>query len=146
MNNICENSKVKIHVRHKYIYPGFFFGGVHRNSLQCMWCHVKLNNGYIKVTSPCRYWQTVIWPLTCHWYPTQAFSQRYCVCNTDSIRNFRSADTFFILAFAIIMLNTDLHSPNVKSERRMKLDDFIKNLSGKYRAVGVWPVNIPANF
>ncbi|XP_071818365.1 uncharacterized protein [Apostichopus japonicus] len=60
----------------------------------------------------------------------EAFSQRYCVCNTDSIRNFRSADTFFILAFAIIMLNTDLHSPNVKSERRMKLDDFIKNLSG----------------
>ena len=28
------------------------------------------------------------------------------------------------------MLNTDLHSPNVKAEKKMKLDDFIKNLKG----------------
>lgn len=28
------------------------------------------------------------------------------------------------------MLNTDLHSPNVKPERKMKLEDFIKNLRG----------------
>lgn len=36
----------------------------------------------------------------------------------------------FVLAFAIIMLNTDLHSPNIKSDRRMKLEDFVKNLRG----------------
>lgn len=34
------------------------------------------------------------------------------------------------MAFAIIMLNTDLHTPNLKAERRMKCDDFIKNLRG----------------
>lgn len=43
---------------------------------------------------------------------------------------FRSADTVFILAFAIIMLNTDLHTPNMKPEKRMKPEDFVKNLRG----------------
>jgi IQ motif/SEC7 domain-containing protein len=28
------------------------------------------------------------------------------------------------------MLNTDLHSPNIKSDRRMKIEDFVKNLRG----------------
>lgn len=28
------------------------------------------------------------------------------------------------------MLNTDLHTPNLKPERRMRCDDFIKNLRG----------------
>lgn len=28
------------------------------------------------------------------------------------------------------MLNTDLHTPNIKADRRMKPDDFIKNLRG----------------
>ena len=38
-------------------------------------------------------------------------------------------DAILILAFAIVMLNTDLHSPNVK--RRMTEMDFINNLRGK---------------
>lgn len=36
----------------------------------------------------------------------------------------------FILAFAIIMLNTDLHSPSIKPHNRMRLEGFIKNLRG----------------
>uniref|UniRef100_A0A8C4R5A5 SEC7 domain-containing protein n=1 Tax=Eptatretus burgeri TaxID=7764 RepID=A0A8C4R5A5_EPTBU len=60
----------------------------------------------------------------------EAFSQRYCMCNAVLLRQFRNPDTIFILAFAIILLNTDLFSPNVKAERKMKLDDFIKNLRG----------------
>uniref|UniRef100_A0A8C5GGD6 SEC7 domain-containing protein n=1 Tax=Gouania willdenowi TaxID=441366 RepID=A0A8C5GGD6_GOUWI len=60
----------------------------------------------------------------------EAFSQRYCVCNTTLVRQFQNPDTIFILAFAIILLNTDMYSPNVKAERKMKLDDFIKNLRG----------------
>ncbi|XP_013382812.1 IQ motif and SEC7 domain-containing protein 2-like [Lingula anatina] len=60
----------------------------------------------------------------------EAFARRYCECNPDVIKKFRTTDTVFLLAFAIIMLNTDLHSPNVKQERRMKLPDFIKNLKG----------------
>ncbi|XP_053226946.1 IQ motif and SEC7 domain-containing protein 2 isoform X2 [Podarcis raffonei] len=60
----------------------------------------------------------------------EAFSQRYCVCNAPLVRQFRNPDTIFILAFAIILLNTDMYSPSVKAERKMKLDDFIKNLRG----------------
>ncbi|KAM4563772.1 IQ motif and SEC7 domain-containing protein 2-like isoform 3-T3 [Odontesthes bonariensis] len=60
----------------------------------------------------------------------EAFSQRYCVCNPVLIRQFQNPDTIFILAFAIILLNTDMYSPNVKPERKMKLEDFVKNLRG----------------
>ncbi|XP_060537254.1 IQ motif and SEC7 domain-containing protein 1 isoform X2 [Cylas formicarius] len=60
----------------------------------------------------------------------EIFSQRYCQCNVDIVARLRSPDTIFVLAFAIIMLNTDLHTPNIKAERRMKLEDFIKNLRG----------------
>jgi hypothetical protein len=37
-------------------------------------------------------------------------------------------DSMYILAFAVVMLNTDLHTPSLKDSRRMKLDEFIKNL------------------
>ncbi|XP_044257059.1 IQ motif and SEC7 domain-containing protein 1 isoform X2 [Tribolium madens] len=60
----------------------------------------------------------------------EVFSHRYCQCNVDLVARLRSPDTIFVLAFAIIMLNTDLHTPNIKPERRMKLEDFIKNLRG----------------
>ncbi|KAG7472869.1 hypothetical protein MATL_G00113810 [Megalops atlanticus] len=60
----------------------------------------------------------------------EAFSQRYCVCNPGVMRQFRNPDTVFILAFAIILLNTDMYSPNVKPQRKMKQEDFIKNLRG----------------
>jgi Sec7-like guanine-nucleotide exchange factor len=33
------------------------------------------------------------------------------------------------------MLNTDLHSRNIKSEKKMRLEQFIKNLRGKIRLV-----------
>jgi Sec7-like guanine-nucleotide exchange factor len=43
---------------------------------------------------------------------------------------FPSADTAFILAFSVIMLNTDLHNPSIKPERRMTLESFIRNNRG----------------
>lgn len=58
------------------------------------------------------------------------FSTRYAVCNPDKVALFRCADTVFILAFAIVMLNTDLHSPNIKPSLKMKQEDFINNLRG----------------
>ncbi|XP_078468390.1 IQ motif and SEC7 domain-containing protein 1-like [Lampetra planeri] len=60
----------------------------------------------------------------------EAFSQRYCLCNPDVVQQYHNPDTIFILAFAIILLNTDMYSPNVKPERKMRLDDFVKNLRG----------------
>ena len=44
----------------------------------------------------------------------QVFSGRYCQCNRDFLATLHSSDTVFILAFAIILLNTDLHTPNIK--------------------------------
>lgn len=53
------------------------------------------------------------------------------MCNPDVVQQFHNPDTIFILAFAIILLNTDMYSPNVKPERKMKLEDFVKNLRGE---------------
>merc|ERR1719309_196767 len=58
----------------------------------------------------------------------EVFAQRYCQCNRDTVKSLRNPETVFILAFAIIMLNTDLHTPNLKPERKMKVEDFVKNL------------------
>ncbi|XP_042221366.1 IQ motif and SEC7 domain-containing protein 1-like isoform X2 [Homarus americanus] len=60
----------------------------------------------------------------------QVFAQRYCQCNRDIVAKLRDPETIFVLAFAIIMLNTDLHTASMKQEKRMKLEDFIKNLRG----------------
>lgn len=59
----------------------------------------------------------------------QVFGQRYYATNGSTA--FSNIDTIFILAFAIIMLNTDLHSRSIKPERKMRLEQFIKNLRGK---------------
>ncbi|CAF0761114.1 unnamed protein product [Rotaria sordida] len=56
----------------------------------------------------------------------KVFGQRYSITNPSSSPS--NVDTIFILAFAIIMLNTDLHSRNIKSEKKMRLEQFIKNL------------------
>ena len=47
----------------------------------------------------------------------EVFSGRYCQCNRDFLATLHSSDTVFILAFAIILLNTDLHTPNIKVGR-----------------------------
>ncbi|CAF1183675.1 unnamed protein product [Adineta ricciae] len=57
----------------------------------------------------------------------KVFGQRYCATNPTTSPS-SNVDTIFILAFAIIMLNTDLHSRNIKSERKMRLEQFIRNL------------------
>lgn len=59
-------------------------------------------------------------------------SQRYCMCNPDVVQQFHNPDTIFILAFAVVLLNTDMYSPNIKPQRKMGLDDFIRNLRGEY--------------
>jgi len=41
-----------------------------------------------------------------------------------------STDAMFVLVYAIIMLNTDQHNPNLKGDRRMKIEDFARNLRG----------------
>jgi brefeldin A-resistance guanine nucleotide exchange factor 1 len=39
-------------------------------------------------------------------------------------------DAIFVLTYAVIMLNTDQHNPNLKGAKRMQYEDFAKNLRG----------------
>nr|XP_025034909.1 cytohesin-2 [Pelodiscus sinensis] len=43
----------------------------------------------------------------------EAFAQRYCLCNPGV---FQCTDTCYVLSFAVIMLNTSLHNPNVRDK------------------------------
>lgn len=60
----------------------------------------------------------------------EAFAQRYLEANADRARKLENPDSIFVLAFAIIMLNTDAHSPSMRKEKRMTEEDFINNLRG----------------
>lgn len=53
----------------------------------------------------------------------EKFASRYCVCNPNNPL-FTSADTVYVLAFSVIMLTTDLHSPQVKN--KMSKEQYIK--------------------
>jgi brefeldin A-resistance guanine nucleotide exchange factor 1 len=48
----------------------------------------------------------------------------------DTSHPFKSADAVFTLAFSTILLNTDLHNPTIKDEKRMTLEQFIRNNRG----------------
>ncbi|KAI5967843.1 GEA2 [Candida theae] len=82
----------------------------------------------------------------------ESFAQTYVACQKDGLRENRppqfvdaegvdveedksevvkpDKDSVFILSYSIIMLNTDLHNPQVK--RQMLLDDYKRNLRGTY--------------
>ncbi|OBA28500.1 Sec7-domain-containing protein, partial [Hanseniaspora valbyensis NRRL Y-1626] len=53
------------------------------------------------------------------------FAERFVEQNPDV---FAKADTAYVLAYAVIMLNTDLHSPQIK--KRMTLEEFIDLTGG----------------
>jgi brefeldin A-inhibited guanine nucleotide-exchange protein len=57
----------------------------------------------------------------------EKFAERFTEQNPNVFPN---ADAAFILAFSIIMLNTDLHNPAIKEERRMTKEGFIRNNRG----------------
>ncbi|XP_051145511.1 brefeldin A-inhibited guanine nucleotide-exchange protein 2-like [Andrographis paniculata] len=55
----------------------------------------------------------------------EKFAERYCKCNP---KTFSSADTAYVLAYSVILLNTDAHNPMVKT--KMSAEDFIRNNRG----------------
>ncbi|KAG6502244.1 brefeldin A-inhibited guanine nucleotide-exchange protein 1-like isoform X1 [Zingiber officinale] len=55
----------------------------------------------------------------------EKFAERYCKCNPSS---FASADTAYVLAYSVIMLNTDAHNNMVKD--KMSKAEFIRNNRG----------------
>ena len=60
----------------------------------------------------------------------EEFGKRYVKCNPSFTAKLKSADSIVTLAFAIMLLNTDLYTPNLKVEKRMTVDDFVNNLRG----------------
>lgn len=56
------------------------------------------------------------------------FAQKYLATpNTDDIAD---TDSAYVLTYAVIMLNTDQHNPNVRGQNRMAPTDFARNLRG----------------
>ncbi|KAF8109530.1 hypothetical protein N665_0094s0002 [Sinapis alba] len=55
----------------------------------------------------------------------EKFAERFCKCNPNS---FSSADTAYVLAYSVIMLNTDAH--NIMVKEKMTRDGFIRNNRG----------------
>eukprot|EP00262_Sarcandra_glabra_P004781 TRINITY_DN1602_c0_g3_i1.p1 TRINITY_DN1602_c0_g3~~TRINITY_DN1602_c0_g3_i1.p1 ORF type:complete len:1356 (+),score=263.89 TRINITY_DN1602_c0_g3_i1:327-4070(+) len=55
----------------------------------------------------------------------EKFAERFCKCNPKA---FTSADTAYVLAYSVILLNTDAHNPMVKD--KMSPEEFIKNNRG----------------
>lgn len=53
------------------------------------------------------------------------FAERYVLGNPHIFAN---AETAYVLSYSVILLNTDLHSPQIKN--RMTVESFIKNNSG----------------
>lgn len=53
------------------------------------------------------------------------FAERYVLGNPGIFSN---ADTAYVLAYSVVMLNTDQHSPQIKN--RMTVDSFVTNNSG----------------
>ncbi|KID76590.1 Sec7 domain-containing protein, partial [Metarhizium brunneum ARSEF 3297] len=58
----------------------------------------------------------------------ECFSEKYCADDTPN--DVANKDAVFILSYAIIILNTDQHNPNLKSAKRMTFEDFSRNLRG----------------
>lgn len=59
----------------------------------------------------------------CFYRLMEKFASHYCECNPNN-HLFASADTAYVLGFSIIMLTTDLHSPQVKT--KMTKEQYIK--------------------
>ncbi|KAL3151968.1 hypothetical protein ABBQ32_001092 [Trebouxia sp. C0010 RCD-2024] len=55
----------------------------------------------------------------------EKFAERFVSCNPDA---FKSADVAYVLAYSVIMLNTDAHNPQVKV--KMSQQDFLRNNRG----------------
>lgn len=48
----------------------------------------------------------------------EKFAERYVKCNPSS---FKSADVAYVLAYSVIMLNTDAHNPQVSLRHKQLL-------------------------
>lgn len=60
----------------------------------------------------------------------EVFGKRYLKGNQVFSSKLKNTDSVVTLSFAIMLLSTDLHTPNLKTEKKMTEKDFINNLKG----------------
>lgn len=71
----------------------------------------------------------------------EKFAERYVSCNPDA---FKSADVAYVLAYSVIMLNTDAHNPQVKVKMSQQVSHtFNPVLHARSKAVPVSPKQGP---
>ncbi|KAM0401578.1 hypothetical protein ACHAQC_002269 [Fusarium culmorum] len=58
----------------------------------------------------------------------ESFSEKFC--SADITGEVADKDAVYILTYAIILLNTDQHNPNLETKKRMTLEQFARNLRG----------------
>lgn len=58
----------------------------------------------------------------------ESFSEKFS--NSDTPEEVADKDAAYVLSYAIILLNTDQHNPTIKSNKRMTVEDFSRNLRG----------------
>ena len=66
----------------------------------------------------------------------QAFADRWAAVRADATL---TADVVYVLAFSLIMLNTDLHNPQIAPDRKMTREQFVRN----NRGIGVGGTDLP---
>lgn len=69
----------------------------------------------------------------------EKFATCYCRHNPQV---FEHVDTAYVLSFSIIMLQTDLHNPSIREDRKMTKEGFIRN----NRGIGVDGQDVPRDF
>jgi len=62
----------------------------------------------------------------------EAFAQKLFTTHSESAGagHFKTADAVYVLAFSTIILNTDLHNPNLNPQKKMSCDQFVANNRG----------------
>ena len=58
----------------------------------------------------------------------EVFGRRYNKCNPNFANKLRSSDSILTLAFATMLLNTDLHNQNLKADKKMTEKEFVTSL------------------
>ncbi|KAF8577240.1 Sec7-domain-containing protein [Ramaria rubella] len=70
---------------------------------------------------------------------TETFAKCYFAAEPEGIK---SEDAVFVLAYSVILLNTDLHNPQVR--KRMTFDDYQRNLKGVNAGTNFDPIYLKA--
>jgi hypothetical protein len=75
------------------------------------------------------------------------YAHRTCLEGVTNV--FESEDVTYLFTVSIIMLNTDLHNANIRPDRRMKPEQFVKNNQNygvDYHQTRPLPVEVRAMF